>query len=104
MTILTLQKPVLNGERSISVIDLLSSKGKVKILYLLSKNEELNITQIVRASRMNSSQINQHLNFFVKNEIIEEKKFGRVKIYRLMTEFHRIKLLKSFFSRWNEYL
>lgn len=85
---------------NLSIIDLLSSKGKVKIVYYLSKHDELNITQIVKKTGMNSSQINKHLQFFVKNNILEEKKFGRVKIYRLMTENHKLKLLKKIFTYW----
>ncbi|MHA1269883.1 MAG: winged helix-turn-helix domain-containing protein [Candidatus Helarchaeota archaeon] len=88
------------SESNVSIIDILSSKGRVKILYLLSKYDELNITQIVKLSKMNSTQVNNHLSYFVKNKIIEEKKFGRVKIYRLMTEHYRIRLLRTFFTHW----
>jgi len=90
-------------ENNISIIDILSSKGRVKILYLLSKYNELNITQIVKLTKMNSSQVNSHIDYFVKNKIIEEKKFGRVKIYRLMTEDYKIKLIKTFFKHWDRF-
>ncbi len=52
---------------------------------------------------MNSSQVNSHIDYFVKNKIIEEKKFGRVKIYRLMTEDYKIKLIKTFFKHWDRF-
>jgi predicted transcriptional regulator len=86
---------------NISIIDLLSSKGKVKIVYYLSKHDELNVTQIVKKTAMNSNQINKHLQFFVENNILEEKKFGRVKIYRLITENYKLKLLKKIFTYWD---
>ncbi|MHA1309867.1 MAG: winged helix-turn-helix domain-containing protein [Candidatus Helarchaeota archaeon] len=90
-----------SNENVVSIIDLLSSKGRVKILYLLAKYNELNITQIVKMTKMNSTQVNTHLKYFVNNKVIEEKKFGRVKIYRLMTEYYKIKLLQTFFTHWD---
>ncbi|MBD3228071.1 MAG: ArsR family transcriptional regulator [Candidatus Lokiarchaeota archaeon] len=89
-----------NQKNDLSVINLLASKGKVKILYYLSQNEELNITQIVKLTHLNSTQVNRHLNFFVENQIVKEKRFGRVKIYSLMTNHYRIRLLKTFFTHW----
>ncbi|TFF90849.1 MAG: transcriptional regulator [Promethearchaeota archaeon] len=89
-----------NQENDLSVIDLFASKGKVKILYYLSQKEELNITQIIKLTHMNSTQVNGHLKFFVDNKIVKEKKFGRIKIYSLMTKYYRIRLLKTFFTHW----
>ncbi|MDH5806372.1 MAG: helix-turn-helix domain-containing protein [Candidatus Methanomethylicaceae archaeon] len=66
--------------------EIFSSKGKVKILRVLSEREELNISAIVKKTGLNHSTINTHLKKLCELGIIEEKKFGRIRIFRLRKE------------------
>lgn len=78
-----------------------SSKGKAKILELLAINNELNITEIVKRSSLNHSNVVQHLNFLKKINFIQEKKFGRVRIFRFKIENIKARALKKLIELWS---
>ena len=85
--------------KNIPVEELLSSKGRIKILKILALTGELNITEIVRRASLNHGTAYAHLKFLEEVGLIEEKTFGRVKIYRLRDN-ERAKLLKEFIEAW----
>ncbi len=83
-----------------SVEDVLGSKARIKILLLLAKNEELNISQIISKTRLNHSSIVKHLNALKDMGLIQEKIFGRIKIYRFKIENIKARSLKNFLQIW----
>ena len=84
----------------IAIEDLLSSRGRVKILKELAASNELLISQLCRNVNLNHSSTASHLKVLVKSGLIEEKKLGRIKIYRFMEEDIRARALRSFFNIW----
>ena len=54
------------------------SVGRVKILELLSINDELNITAISRITSLNHSRTKVHLESLIEMELVQEKRFGRI--------------------------
>lgn len=80
--------------------NIFSSRGRVKIIKLLAKEEELNISEIVKKVRLNHSTVVQHLEYLCKVGIVQEKTFGRIRIYRLKSENTKVRALKTFFSFW----
>ncbi len=87
-------------QSTIQIEDLFASKGRVKILKILVEEGELNISEIGRRARLNYGTTVQHLEFLCKTGIIQEKNFGRIRIYRLKEEDIRARALRSFFSLW----
>ena len=85
-----------------SIEKIFSSKGRVKIIKILVEEGELNISEICRKARLNHTTTLQHLNFLIETGLIQEKKFGRIRIYRLKEENIKAQALKSFFSLWSE--
>lgn len=69
-----------------SIEEIFSSKGRVKILKILSEREELNISAIAKKAGLNHSTTNFHLKKLCEIGIIEEKKFGKIRIFRLKKE------------------
>ncbi|MFX0188079.1 MAG: ArsR/SmtB family transcription factor [Candidatus Hodarchaeota archaeon] len=80
--------------------DLLGSKARIKILKTLALNDELNISLIISKTKLNHSNVNKHLNLLKSFNLIQEKKFGRIKIYRYKTENLKAKILKKFIEIW----
>jgi DNA-binding transcriptional ArsR family regulator len=80
--------------------DVLSSKGKIKILKILTHYEELNISEIVRRAQLNHATVTQHLDYFKAVGIVEEKTFGRIKIYRLSPEDAKVKVIRDLMESW----
>ena len=85
----------------VSIEDIFSSRGRVKILKELANATELNISELCRRVDLNHSSTKSHLDVLTKSGIIEEKKFGRIKIYRFKIENLRARSLKSLFDLWD---
>jgi DNA-binding transcriptional ArsR family regulator len=92
----------LNAESpsKIPIEDLFSSRGRIKILKELADSIELNISELCRRVDLNHSSTKSHLEVLLKSGLIEEKKFGRIKIYRYKIEDLRARSLRSFFNLW----
>lgn len=80
--------------------DLLGSRARIKILKALALNDELNISLIISKTKLNHSNVIKHLNFLKSFNLIQEKKFGRIKIYRYKSENIKARSLKKFIKIW----
>lgn len=79
---------------------LLGSRAKIKILKTLAINNELSITQIIRNTKSNHSSVIAHLNHLKLLNLVQEKNFGRIKIFRFKIENVKAKSLKKFIEIW----
>ncbi len=91
---------MINPENKPLIEDLLGSRGKIKILKVLARNEELSISQIINKTKLNHSNVNKHLNHLESHGLIQEKKFGRIKIFRYRIENIKARSLKKFIDIW----
>lgn len=66
--------------------DLLSSRGRVKILRILAEEKETNITRITKKSMLNHSAAVSHLNKLIQAGLASEKRFGKIRIFRFQDE------------------
>ena len=87
-------------EKNFNIENLLGSKARIKILKILAINHELSISQIIKKSRLNHTSVKSHLNQLKSLNLIQEKVFGRIKIYRYRTENIRATSLKKFIEIW----
>ncbi|MHA1238224.1 MAG: ArsR/SmtB family transcription factor [Candidatus Odinarchaeia archaeon] len=90
------------NHENISIEEFFSSKGKVKIMKILVEEGELNISEITRRAGLNHKTTMQHLQFLKSTGLVQEKIFGRIKIYRLKEENFKAKVLKRFLTLWSE--
>ncbi len=91
-------------ENRISIEDLFSSKGRVKVLKELATEGELLISDLCRRISLNHSTTKSHLEVLIKSGLIEKKilgSSGRIKSYRYRIEDLRARALKNFFELWN---
>ncbi|NHK32004.1 MAG: winged helix-turn-helix transcriptional regulator [Asgard group archaeon] len=89
-----------NNIRNCRIEEVLSSKGRILILKTLAEMEELNISAIARVTNLNHSTTTQHLEFLTKAGLVQEKKFGRIKIFRYRSENIKARSLKKLFEIW----
>ena len=85
----------------IPIEDLFSSRGRIKVLRELAESNELNISEICKRVSLNHSTTKSHLRALVESGLIEEKSFGRIKIYRYRIEDLRARSLKNFLELWH---
>ena len=81
--------------------DVLSSRGKVKVLKILVDAEELNITEIVRKTDLSHRSVKIYLSELCETGLVELKKFGRIRIYRYRVEVTRARALQYLFKTWD---
>ncbi len=80
--------------------NVLGSKARVKILKTLARNKELTLSLIINNTRLNYSNVIKHLNYLKKINVIQEKRFGRIKIFRYKIENIKARSFKNFLDIW----
>ena len=91
---------VKEADENFRIENLLGSRARIKILKVLALNQELSISQIIRMTKLNHTSVKNHLNYLKSFKLIQEKIFGRIKIYRYKFENIRAKSLKTFIQIW----
>lgn len=88
------------SENHFLIEDLLGSRARVKILKALAQNEELTISLIISQTKLNHSNVMKHLNHLKDLNLVQEKTFGRIKIFRYRIENIKARSLKRFIEIW----
>ncbi|TXT64787.1 MAG: hypothetical protein BAJALOKI1v1_520013 [Promethearchaeota archaeon] len=87
-------------EEEYNVEDLLGSRARVKILKVLAYEGELNISSIIKKANLNHKNALKHLQFLKKVNLVQQKNFGRIKIFRYKKENVKAKSFKHFLEIW----
>jgi len=66
----------------------------------LLESGELNISEITRRSGLSHSATAKHLEFLVGSGIIAEKRFNRIRIFRVDYSNPLVSVLSRFLSDW----
>lgn len=62
--------------------EILSSKARVRVLRVILRRGEVNISQIIKDTRLNHKTVCKHVNYLVGVGLIEEVKIGRLRLLR----------------------
>ena len=84
------------------VEEVLGSRARVKIIKALAFDEELTISLLIRKTRLNYVVAMKHLKTLESLNLISEKKFGRIRIYRYNIENPKARSLKKFMEIWED--
>jgi len=80
----------------------MSSYGRTKVLTIMLETGELNISEIIRRSRLSHSAVERHLEFLKESGILTEKRFNRIRIFRVDQASPLAGALTRFYSEWKE--
>jgi len=83
-----------------SMEEVFSSRGRVKILKILVEIGELNISEIARRSGLNYATTNRHLQVLEESGLVKHKNFGRIRIFRFNEESRRARMIKELVNDW----
>lgn len=75
--------------------DLFSSKGRIKIIKALVIHEELTISLLIKKTKLNHVSVSKHLEYLKSIDLVQEKKFGRIRIFRYKLENLKARALKN---------
>jgi DNA-binding transcriptional ArsR family regulator len=63
------------------VEELMGSKGRIRVLKVLSESRELNISEVGRRTGMNYTSVERHLEALREMGLLREKRYGKIRIY-----------------------
>lgn len=75
--------------------EIFSSKGRVKILKTVIKHGEVNLTSIIRETGLNYLSVMNHIKYLKSQGLIDEIRLGRVRIYRPNWSNPRVRYLEE---------
>lgn len=70
------------------VEEILGSKGRIRVLQVLTESGELNISEVSRRTGLNYTSVERHLMKLKELGLLEEKRYGKIRIFK--TEFRRL--------------
>ncbi|RLG48379.1 MAG: ArsR family transcriptional regulator [Thermoproteota archaeon] len=76
----------------------LSSRGRIRLLYLLAKHEMLNITSLAKEAHLSFEVTRRHLGNLLELGIVEEHRLGRIRIFRLNKRHPMTRKILALFS------
>jgi len=82
----------------------LTSSGRIRIISLLSQVEELHLTEIAKRTDQSYTSTERHLNDLAKASVVEERDYGRVRIFQLRLDSPKVRMLKDLVLAWNREL
>jgi len=85
----------------LEVEEVFSSYGRVKVMAVIMGSNELNISEITRRSGISHSSVEAHLEFLVKAGLLTEKRFNRIRIFKVNHSSARASLLQRFLVDWS---
>jgi DNA-binding transcriptional ArsR family regulator len=80
----------------------MSSYGRTKVLTIMLETGELNISEIMRRSGLSHSATARHLEFLTRSGILTEKRFNRIRIFRVDQGSPLAGALTRFYTDWKE--
>ncbi|HDI07488.1 MAG TPA: ArsR family transcriptional regulator [Candidatus Bathyarchaeota archaeon] len=83
-----------------AVEEVLSSKGKLRILKVLAEVGRLHISEIAKRAGLNHTTAANHLEFLESHGLVSHKRFGRIRIYQLNEKDPRVAAIKKLFEVW----
>ena len=80
----------------------MSSYGRTKVLTIMLETGELNISEITKRSGLSHSATTRHLEFLTKSGILTEKRFNRIRIFRVDPASPLADALMRFYADWKD--
>lgn len=85
-----------------NVEDVFSSKLRIRIVKLLMQMGELNISDIARRLGINHNAASKHLQILEKEGILQQKIFGRIRLYRIKENSPKAKAIQNVIEIWEQ--
>lgn len=74
----------------------------MKTLKIIAQVGELNVSEIARRLGVNYATTNKHLIALENEGIIQHKKFGRIRLYRINQNSPKAKAVENLLDAWDK--
>ena len=82
--------------------EVFSSKPRMKILRLVARLGALNVSDIARRINLNYSTTNQHLKLLEAEGILQQRVYGRVRMYRFNDGSPKAIAVQNLIETWEQ--
>ena len=82
--------------------EVFSSKSRMKILKLIYKLGQLNVSDVARRLKMNYASTSEHLKVLESEGILQERTYGRVRMYRFNEGSAKAKAVACLIDAWEK--
>ena len=82
--------------------EVFSSKPRMKILKLLFRLGNLNVSDIARRIKLNYATTNQHLKVLEDEQILQQRVYGRIRMYRFKESSQKAIVIQNLIEIWNQ--
>jgi len=83
-----------------NVEDVFSSRLRMKILKILVRVGELNVSEIARRLSVNYNTTSMHLKVLEDENILKHKAFGRIRLYQLNEHSPKTRAVQNLIEVW----
>ena len=84
------------------VEEVFSSKPRMKILKLVARLGALNVSDIARRIHLNYSTTNQHLKLLEAEGILQQRVYGRIRMYKFNESSPKAKAVQNLIEVWEQ--
>jgi predicted transcriptional regulator len=84
------------------VEEVLSSKSRMKILKLIYQLGQLNVSDVARRLKLNFVSTSKHLKLLESEGILQERTYGRVRMYRFNEGSAKAKAVQNLLDVWEK--
>ena len=82
--------------------EVFSSKPRMKILKLVARLGALNVSDIARRISLNYSTTNQHLKLLESESILQQRVYGRIRMYKFNNSSHKARAVQNLIEAWEQ--
>jgi DNA-binding transcriptional ArsR family regulator len=82
--------------------EVFSSKPRMKILRLVARLGALNVSDIARRINLNYSTTNQHLKLLEAEGILQQRVYGRIRMYRFNDRSPKAIAVQNLIETWEQ--
>jgi len=84
------------------VEEVFSSKPRMKILKFVARLGALNVSEIARRIGLNYSTTNQHLKLLEAEGILQQRVYGRIRMYKFNEGSPKARAVQSLIEVWEQ--
>ncbi len=82
--------------------EVFSSKPRMKILKIISRLGELNVTSIAKRIGMNFASTSRHLKVLESEGILQQRVYGRIRMYRFNQASAKARAVQNLVDVWEQ--
>jgi predicted transcriptional regulator len=82
--------------------EVFSSKSRMKILKLIYQLGQLNVSDVARRLNLNFTSTSEHLKVLEAEGILQERTYGRVRMYRFNEGSAKAKAVQTLIDAWEQ--